>query len=191
MTVGPVSIDHSTDELSMPVGESARPGQWRTLPASVWAPGSVDLAGTSAPPVGWQTGSVGIPDRGWYLRTGELVDVGEGPDIFYNPLGTEQRYEDGRMIIQTRAAAVGAWNPRTSEERPFHWSETEPSKQLGQVEDRPLRWPGLVLKISPETHQTSMAALPAASYARTSARSSFFSRPRSAAAALSSPESAR
>ena len=138
------------DELSMPAGETARPWQWRTLPAAVWAPGSVDLAGTSAPPVGWQTGSVGIPDRGWYLRTGELVDVGEGPDIFYNPLGTEQRYEDGRMIIQTRAAAVGAWNPRTSEERPFHWSEVEPSLELGEEEDRPFHWPGLEPTVTPQ-----------------------------------------
>ena len=102
------------EDLWMPSGDRALPAVWESLPSADWAPRHLDLQG-GAPPTGWQTGSVGIPDRGVYRRTGALVNVGSGPDIFYTaPDLDEERELAPGVVVRVRSnGAVGAWNPST------------------------------------------------------------------------------
>ena len=97
------------DDFKLSDGSAARPSQWGSLDAARWAPQAMDLEGLSAPPVSQSTVSVGLLDLGIYDRTGQLVDVGDGRDIFYQEVGTTWFAPAKTKTVRRRA--VGAWNP--------------------------------------------------------------------------------
>ena len=114
------------DTFKMPAGDSALPATWQSLPAEVWLPASLDLAGLDAPPVLQSTLTTGIFDHGVYERSGALLDVGDSRDIFYRssisaPATTGLPSEV--IASAERAPAVGAWNPAEPTGRP---DELEP-----------------------------------------------------------------